>query len=245
MGKKAFIAGALVDFFWAPLLFVLVVIIFYMLFSAVTEAKLQEIEDSKDVAYGNYLAQVYLRKPLSVGGQELTMAELIALYDYNQSLEQKKEKSYAEIVRDKYRMFFGKDNPMRKALIQFTEEYVDKNFDTKKCYMFGVHGNAIDYSYIGGNCPSTKAFSTKYLIDQMKNVPVSAYATYVAPVDPRESPIVLLSVYDIERLLALYSEDRYFDLSGAERWSIAGFCRSQFPLSYEDCVTSVTGKVTK
>ncbi|MBW2964608.1 hypothetical protein KY363_04055 [Candidatus Woesearchaeota archaeon] len=224
MGKRGFIAGALIDFFWAPLLFVLIAVLFYLIFSFVTESKLQEIEDSKDVAYGNYLAQVYLRKPLSVGSQRFTVAELIALYDYNQTLEKKKNKSYAEFIEDKYHMLIGQDNPMRQALIKFSEEYVDKNFNSGNCYVFGVHGNAIEYNYMSGNCPSSKAFSAYYLLSQMRKVPANTYATFIAPVDPRQTPIVLYSIYDIERLLALYSDDPYFDLSDAQRWSIAALC---------------------
>lgn len=218
--KKAFLAGALVDV-WAILLFVVVIIVFAVLYKWSAETSMQRLQDKKDVTYGNYLSQVYLRTPLSVAGKEMTVAELIALYDYNQTLEREKDRSYAETVRDGVQYIFGKRNPMQEALIELTDEFVEENFDRRKCSVFSIYGNAFEYVRRGASCPGAQAFSLNYLFRQIDWVPEEAYKTYVATVDPRDEPIIIYSIYDFERVLSVYSPDPYFDMSEAERMAVA------------------------
>ncbi|MFC1742289.1 hypothetical protein ACFL3V_07175 [Nanoarchaeota archaeon] len=214
LGKKAFITDVLVDF-WSYILFVLVVIVFAVVYKYSAEAKLQQIEDVKDVTYGNYLAQVYLRTPLDVGNTKMDMAELIALYDYNQSLEKEKDRSYAQFWEDKFYWVMGKKNPMLEAIDTITADFVDKNFDEDRCFVFSIRGNAFETVRRSHACPGARTFSTYYLFIILPGIPNSTYVTYIAPVDPRDKPIAIYSIYDIERLLSLYAPDEYFDMDTA------------------------------
>jgi hypothetical protein len=223
-GKKGLITGVIVDFLWAPLLLLLVTIIFAALFNWAQEAKFRALEDHKDVVYGNYLAQVYLRKPVSVAGTDMTMTELIAMYDYNQSLEKAKDKSYANFIHDPVRFVMGKKNPMRDAIIELTEAFVEQNFDSGECFAFGIHSDSVDISYKSGACPAGRTFSLFYMFSVLRTIPNETFSTYIAPIDPRESPIVVYSVYDIERLLKLYSKDPYFKLEDWEKWALGTAC---------------------
>ncbi len=230
-GKRAFISDALVDI-WAIIIFVIVIIVFFVIYRWSAEAAMQQIQDKQDVIYGNYLAQVYLRTPLSVAGRDMTMAELIALYDYNQTLErmQADEASFAEWAEDVITdnplvNFIGLGNPMRTAIIDLTEEFVEQNFDSDRCFFFSIHGNSFDYTQRNLVCSASIGFSPHYLFSQLRDVPKEAYATYIAPVDPRDGPIILYSIYDFERLLSVYSPDPYFDMDDAARWATSLSCR--------------------
>jgi hypothetical protein len=231
-GKKAFIAGALVDI-WAIVVLVIVIVIFWFIYKAGAEARIQHLQDKKDIVYGNYLAQVYLRTPLLVAGEPMTVAELIAMYDYNQTLERAQEdrEDFAEaFVNEPRRFFAGTDNPMREAIIQITDDFVDANFDEKKCFMFSIHGNSFDYNRGSEACPGARGFGMHYLFSQMPWVPNATYVTYLSPIDPRAKPISVYSVYDFERLLSIYAPDKYFDMDEARRVAIAFMCNSD-PLS--------------
>jgi hypothetical protein len=203
LGRKAFISDIIVDI-WAIIIFVVVIIIFYLIFKASATAREQTLRDKQDIVYGNYLAQVYMRTPLSIGSQKLTMGELIAIYDYNQSLEKIRSKSFAESAES-----LLTSNPMRKAIVDFTDDFVGKNFDSKRCYLFAIHSKNFDYVLPGMNCVSAMgagfaAGGWATLNEQLKYVPNATYVTYLATVDPRGDPIMIYSIYDFERTVALY-----------------------------------------
>jgi hypothetical protein len=210
LGKHAFLTDVLIDF-WAYLAFVLVVIVFATLFKWSAEASKQAIEDTKDVTYGNYMTEVYLRTPLNVGTAKMSMAELIAFYDYNQTLEKGIDKSYAEVAASPIEFFYGKDNQMKEAFRQITADFISKNFDQSKCYAFMVHGNSFDYVVVGKNCLLTTVIPF-YSILSNYNVPKEAYVTYLPSVDPRSKPIEVYCVYDLARLLKLYAPQGYSDI---------------------------------
>jgi hypothetical protein len=224
-GKKAFIAGMASDIWWF-FIFVLVIAVFWVFFKWSSEAKMQQIQDKQDISYGNYLAQVYLRTPVDVGGKDMTVAELISFYDYNQTLDLQKDKTLAGVFEDKVLFIFGKDNAMRQALVQITEDFVEDGFDEDKCYLFAVSGTSFSINYKSDNCAGAAAFDMKYLLSYLKDVPVSAYTTYIAPVDPRDEPIMVFAIYDFERLLSVYAPDQFFDMDDARRMSLAVFCRT-------------------
>jgi hypothetical protein len=220
-GKKAFITDVIVDF-WAYITFVLVVIVFAILYKYAAEAKLQAVEDVKDVAYGNYLAQVYLRTPLNVGTEKMTVAELIALYDYNQTLERRgspPEDIEDSVFYDEVAHFFddsiGDDNPMRSALHSITRDFVDKNFDNDRCFLFTIKGSGFEYQESSAQCISLDVFflgpigaaRITDLMDHLPSLPNASIQTYVASVDPRAKPIIIYSIYDMERLVQIYGED--------------------------------------
>ncbi|NQU79772.1 hypothetical protein HQ545_08455 [Candidatus Woesearchaeota archaeon] len=223
-GKKAFIAGAIVDV-WSLIMFVIVIMAFAVLYKWDSVARENQLDDKSDIIYGNYLAQVYLRTPIDVAGEKMSMADLIALYNHNQSLEGAAEEGFASIFRQGRTFFVGSRNPMFNFIEKETEKYVEANFDQSKCYAFAIHGNTFDYNLFGGSCPSGVSFSVHYLLHEMENVPDGVYLTNIATVDPGAEPIILYSVYDIERLLEMYSDDPFFDLEAAQRRSIATLCR--------------------
>jgi hypothetical protein len=231
-GKKAFITDVIVDF-WAYIMFVLVVIVFAILYNYAKEAKLQAIEDVKDVTYGNYLAQVYLRTPVDVAGQKMTMAELIALYDYNQTAERRGESredvelaetrsDIAEVVskvdvsaalRHAFEDYVGTGNPMRSAIVDITNDFLEKNYDGDRCFFFAIRGNGFEYQRFNAPCVRLGviggffgAVRVDILLRHLPSLPNSSVQTYVASVDPTVRPIVVYSVYDMGRLADIYGE---------------------------------------
>jgi len=202
-GKRAFISDILVDI-WAIIIFVLVILIFYLIFKQSEVSRRQTLQDKQDIVYGNYLAQVYLRTPLTIGTQKLTIGELIALYDYNQSMEKNRTKSFAESAES-----LLSSNPMKKAIVDFTDDFVGKNFDSNRCFIFIIKSKNIDIFKAGTYCDATLYSmqgmnSWTQMYDNLKGVPNATYVTYLATVDPRGDPITIWSVYDLERTLALY-----------------------------------------
>ena len=227
LGKKAFIFRIVVDIL-AIVLFAIILIVFGLFYAYTAKTKMQNIQGKRDMVYGNYLSQVYLRTPISVAGQDMTVADLIALYDYNQSLEAKRNKSYAEIVDNGYDMLIGsiEPNPMKTAIMSITDDFVDENFNKDKCYAFGVKGNSFEYNRRSGNCPTGEGFSVYYLLRYLQYVPNETYVTYIAPVDPRDSPVVVTSVYDLERVIKMYSKNEYFTMSDYTRIVFIAMCRN-------------------
>ncbi|MBN1544066.1 hypothetical protein JW898_01235 [Candidatus Woesearchaeota archaeon] len=215
LGRRAFITDIIVDF-WAYIVFVLVVIVFAIFYAYTADARLQALEDAQDISYGNYLAQVYLRKPVSVGNTDMTVAELIALYDYNQTFERERDRSAWEEIEDFTTSFFhGTKNPMRDALMDITDRFVDAYFDDDKCYSFAITGNAFDYHEFSDKCLTIEIggnflFMTadvRNILDRLPSLPNSSYQTYISPVDPRDDPIIIHAVYDMDRLLDVYGKD--------------------------------------
>ncbi|MBW2971471.1 hypothetical protein KY359_00400 [Candidatus Woesearchaeota archaeon] len=212
-GKKAFITDVIVDF-WAYIVFTLVIIVFAILYVYTAKAKTQELQDARDITYGNYLAQVYLRKPITVGGAQMTMAELIALYDYNQTLELQRELEEDRGIFESMTAFFqGTQNPMRDAIMEITDAFVRVNFEGGRCYVFAVHGNAFNYLRFGDNCLKwrDRGFflhpEPHLLLERMPELPNSSYINYISPIDPRNDPILIYSIYDMDRLIDVYAED--------------------------------------
>jgi hypothetical protein len=239
LGKKAFITDIIVDF-WAYITFVLVVIVFAIFYKWGAEAKLQQIDDVQDITYGNYLAQVYLRSPVVVGDQDMTMAELITLYDYNQTMEKAADPSYAEMVQSGFKFFFGSSNDMWDEIEEITEEYVETHYDTDNCYVFSIKGNGFEYSefsYFG--CPSGNAFSIASALPQF-GVPVETYVTYLPSVDPRQKPIEIYSIYNLERLIELYTPKGFEDMNSWRRDSLVSFCINNPEI--ENCVEKGIGE---
>ena len=136
-GKKAFIASALVDF-WAYIMLVVIIIVFAIIYKITAEVKLNSLESVRDISYGNYLAHVYLRSPITIADKEMPMAELIALYDYNQTLEKQQGRSFDEldIISRPEEYLAAVENPMREAILEITERFVSENFPEGGDYIF-------------------------------------------------------------------------------------------------------------
>jgi hypothetical protein len=211
LGKKAFVTDIIVDF-WSYIVFVLVVIVFAVLFKLSSEAMLQALEGAKDVTYGNYLAQVYLRTPVIIGNTEMTMAELIAMYDYNQSLIRPEDRTEDYIFTGQAVFALGQPNAMKDAIMSITNDFVENNYNEHKCFVFSIHGKAFDYTKRNTRCFGSETFGMYYLWAQIPLIPNETYVTYIAPVDPREDPIAIYSISDLEGLLSVYSDDPYFNL---------------------------------
>ncbi|MBU0461858.1 MAG: hypothetical protein KJ574_04705, partial [Nanoarchaeota archaeon] len=63
IGKKAFIAGAIVDLY-AYLVFALVVIVFYLIFVLIRNKYAESMRGSEDIFAGNIYSAAYLRMPV-------------------------------------------------------------------------------------------------------------------------------------------------------------------------------------
>ncbi len=214
MNKKAFISDSIVDI-WAIILFALVVLTFAILFKFDADAREMAIKDRKDVTYGNYFAQVFLRKPMLAGNEQMTMAELIAFYDYNQT--QEKQKSLIQDAKDLHKfLFYGVRNPLWDALEPTIDQFTEWSFDEDRCWVFSIKGNGFEYAKFG-DCPAlSTAFSIALALEQYQ-VPKETFVTYIASVDPRQKPIEIYSIYDLQRLVELYAPDSYTDMSDWEK----------------------------
>lgn len=187
--RKAFIADVIVDF-WAYILFALIIIIFAVLYKWTASEASEKLTDFKGVTWSNYLAEVYLRTPVEVEGLDMEMAEIIALFDYNQSLYSKTPEakgmleSFVEGVGSMYveagsslkNMYLGSfDNtPQGNAILQgkrnalfdgidsITKEFVSDNFDSfNTCYIFMIEGNHFRYVKYGSLAKCKKYSDTK------------------------------------------------------------------------------------
>ncbi len=159
VGKKGFIADVIVDF-WAYITFVLVIIVFAFLYKLVAKSSMERLSDFRGVTWSNHLASVYLRTPIEIGDTDLSMAELIALYDYNQTHERVKEtkakkeswtdlaaalKSTKELLMGNS-ILKGSRGPLADGLFSVTDDFIEDNFDAfDTCYLFYIKGNGFEY----------------------------------------------------------------------------------------------------
>jgi len=233
IGKKGFISDPVVDI-WAIIIFVIVIIVFALIYKNSATEKMEILQDKRDVTYGNYIAQVYLQKPIKIGDEKMTMAELISFYDYNQSIEAKNSPGILNKVGT-----FLKGNLMEEFLGEETDMFVKNNMDSEGCYVFAIKGNSFEKGHVGTKCEAvTDSFINKVvehvalaiptplspflysfsdeitfyfaLEPYLKKIPKETYVTYIAPIDPRSKPIELHVIYDLERLLSVYSTDADF-----------------------------------
>jgi hypothetical protein len=194
--KKAFITSAIVDI-WAYIMFVLVVIVFSLIYKWTATAHLEQLEGIKDLSYGNYLAHIYLRSPIDVAGTEMTMAELLALYDYNMTLEKAAGRTCEFRPYDKY-FYYCMDGPMGKTIVDITNSFMDDNLkDTH--HIFIIKGSGFTYMNTG----TFQLAGAQSLIDALLSmqIPKENYVTYVPSVDPTQPPIEIYFFYDFPRFL--------------------------------------------
>lgn len=171
--KKGFIASILVDF-WAVIMFVLVVVIFAFLYKWTSKKAEEKLSVVHGTMWNNYLAELYLRTPLQIRDVEMTMAELIALYDYNQTnmrflkLKDKKEKNWyeklfleANEVLEGNTARIGDDNPLWQGLDKLTTGFIEDNFDAyNTCWLFGIEGNGFKFLKHGSGSKCKKYADT-------------------------------------------------------------------------------------
>jgi hypothetical protein len=251
--KKAFISDALVDI-WSYIMFVLIVIVFAIIYKYASSEKTQALENIYDVTYGNYLAQVYLRTPVVVGNAQLTMAELLSMYDYNQTLEPDEGKLPEGLFADLFDwnvdltgqrdassdFFFGKETDLWRGIKTITDDFVRKNFNSDKCYLFGIKANGFEYSKMNDDvtCKIFRGFTPwkvseidlgpfKLKVVGVNDVPKDSYLTYLPSIDPRKKPIEIYSIYDVSKLVPLDSREG----DTIYRQSMMEFCRTHPLLS--------------
>jgi hypothetical protein len=211
--RKAFIGSALVDI-WSYILFAIIILVFALIFKYGAESKLQALTDNTNIIYGNYMAQVYLRIPVKVGGENLTMAELIAIYDYNQSSDPDPEdcEDTPGWSLNGDIEFCGKKNAMSNAIIDITDDFVKTNFP-KECFIFEIYGNSFYYVNYNKHCSLSLAWDKGFSFshDSMAaafgdDVPDHLFKTHAPQVDPRQETILVVSVYDIETMLRTFGK---------------------------------------
>lgn len=200
LGKKA-ISEVVADIM-AIFLVAIIVIIFAIIYKLGAKAQVEEMQAAKGVTYGNYLAQVYLRTPLVAGETRLTMAELIAFYDHNQTLEKQ-----LEIESDR------EDNQMFKDIKSITEDFAEKNMDTERCFVIAIRGNNFMPRdvMVKGECSPVRRDDMIPLLVKY-NIPKEAYVTYIPQIDPRYSPVEVYFVYDYSQLFKAFSAEGYKEL---------------------------------
>ncbi len=172
-GRKAFIASFMVDLF-AILTFALTILVFGMLYKWSVKATEERLGQFKGVTYSNYLAETYLRTPVLINDVEMTMAELIAYYDYNQTkkvVADMQEKGASTGIINFMKTMTAQDissgflvgmlNPFSKSINLITDKYVANNFDAfGTCYIFYIKGSGFRYMKHGDSNKCSKAFST-------------------------------------------------------------------------------------
>ena len=201
LGKKA-ISEIMADIM-AIFLVAIIVIIFVIIYKLGAKAQAEEMESAKGVTYGNYLAQVYLRTPLVAGETKMTMAELIALYDHNQTLEHR-----LGIESDR------EDNQMFKDIKNITEYFAERNLDEDKCFIIAIKGNHFDpddVALFGNPCRRLDYDDMDSVIHVLRtyNIPKESYITYIPQIDPRYKPVEVYLIYDLITLVRAFSEEGY------------------------------------
>ncbi|MBI5398106.1 hypothetical protein HZB03_01460 [Candidatus Woesearchaeota archaeon] len=181
LSKKGFITDVVVDFY-AYIVFVLVIIIFAVIFKLGADAKKQRLQDVQGVNDGNFMMQVLLRQQIDAGSQKLTYADLLVLYDNNQSkaLALKEKQSAATAKALPYAaavtaaaaplalpivapamigssILFGEENVYYKNIDTLTTDFLKINVDTNpryedKCYYLIIRGTSFMYSKVSDRC---------------------------------------------------------------------------------------------
>jgi hypothetical protein len=203
LGKKA-ISEVVADIM-ALFLVAIITIIFAIIYKLGAEARAEVMDSSKGVTYGNYLAQAYLRTPLAAGETKLTMAELIALYDHNQTLEHQ-----LEIESDR------EDNQMFKDIKKITEQFAERNLNKDKCFIIAIKGNHFDpedVAIVGGICDIVN-FRPEEIFEILEKykIPKDSYITYVPQIDPRYRPVEIYFINDAESLARAFSQEAHDEL---------------------------------
>lgn len=196
MAKRAFIASALVDI-WAYIMFVLVIIIFSLVYKWTAEGHLEELESVRDVSYGNYMAHIYLRSPVDVGGTEMTMAELLALFDYNRTLALEQGLSCEYRPFDEYQ-YYCMDGVMGETIVDITNSFMDENLEDTE-HIFIINGTGFTYMNAGvfGLGDPRAVISALLSVD----IPKENYVTYIPSVDPSGDPVEVYFFYDFPRFI--------------------------------------------
>lgn len=188
LSKKGFITDAIVDFY-SYIVFVIVIIVFAILFKLSHDAKTQRLKDIQGVNDANFLVQVLLREPIMLGGEKMTYADLLALYDNNQSKARKiaaqeaAKRSTAEAVVDALvspytvpfelagAILFGEENEYYTNIDSLTSTFLKINVEenpkySDKCYYFIVRAPSFMYTKVSEKCSGD--FGRGELFDALK-----------------------------------------------------------------------------
>ncbi len=127
MNKKAFIAEALVDFY-SYIAFILIIIVFFLLFSIqkCSGPSEREIISSFEENNAEIILLNYLRTPILVEGKELNFAELITLIS---------------IDKEKYKNIFYQETEKFFRNLDFIKGWQIKIIEEKKPILHVIRGS--------------------------------------------------------------------------------------------------------
>lgn len=223
LGKKGFLMDWLTDFY-SIIGLAFTIAVFVIIYKSGEAERERQLEDITDISYGNYMSSVYLRMPIVIDEQEMEMSELIAIYDHIAAGEEGIEIS--DVYMDTQTLIIGEPTESRRAIVDITNNYIEKNYDQDKCYIFSIHGNNFEYSRKSPACGFMITYSLYHLFGELDDIPSEIYETRIAPVDPREDTIIVYSIYDYDSLITAYVDQ-----------SIAG---SLVEIAYDSMCESLT-----
>jgi hypothetical protein len=178
-GKKAFVGGAIVDFY-AYLMFFLIIVLFYIIFKLTAEAHNERMSGSGDILAGNIYMKAYLSHPVHLDNDEMTvpMADLIRLADENPD-------RYEDIFEEK------------------TEDFMDKTFPNDLCFFFKIKGQDLEYESAESGCSYVYTDNDLELWLSDSKAPVIRFR-WIIPSFRSGKTIAMVFFYDIEELQNAY-----------------------------------------
>ena len=225
--KKAFIASLIADF-WSYLLFVVIIIVFAILFRLQDASKEDQLTGVQSITDGNYLAQTYLRMPLTAKGlpDDFTVGDFIIYYDHNVTEEKKRRGEILQFIWDGLSFISGIKDSNYYTLDKITKEYIKNNFDDNTCYLFGIIGNDFEYTRTGDYCKTSFSIVGSMLFDYYSGIPTETYATHLPPMNPNQKLITVVVISDLSRLLRQYGGESYGGLDEAAKTTQLLMCIS-------------------
>lgn len=205
MGKKAFIAGSIVDLY-AYLIFLLLIIVFYIIFKVRGMIAEEELRGSADMVVGNFYTSAYLRMPVDVEGHDMTMADLIRLAD----AEVADRSDLEEILRtytSPGRMMTALTDTYSGLFVERTEWYWQTTFPDDICFYFVIKGRSdgehLDYRAAESSCRFDLSDADMHLWVENSRIPIMRFRTLIPSFDPGNRIEVQL-FYDVETLHSAY-----------------------------------------
>ena len=205
VGKKAFIAGSLVDLY-AYLIFVLLIIIFYIIFKVRGMMAEEELRGSADMVVGNFYTSAYLRMPVDVEGHDMTMADLIRLADAEVADRSDIEQIFR--TRSSAGVLLSELTDTYSGLfVEQTEWYWQTTFPDDVCFYFMIkgrdNGTHLTYRAAESSCVFDLSDGDMMLWVENSLIPIERFRTLIPSFDPGNRIEVQL-FYDVETLQGAY-----------------------------------------
>ncbi|MFC1753075.1 hypothetical protein ACFL96_06730 [Thermoproteota archaeon] len=212
MGKKAFIAGAIVDLY-AYLMFLVVIIVFYLIFKITAAQHTEEMRGTNDLIAGNVFAAAYLRMPVEVEGHQMKMADLIMLADEeasNWSLADEMLKVGAPVLLSPIVAGVFIEGYYLSLFKARTEWYWETTFPDNLCFYFKIKGRNdgenLDHRVAQSGC--TWLWTDDDMTTWIGNskIPMHRFKTMI-PAFKEGEMITIYLFYDIETLRNAYGKN--------------------------------------